>query len=101
MTATHKPAIMVQPVSFERYHGSEFDRPALYTSIHQESNLPDSKRAITDTIQALGTGIWKARDGQVIGRLVSRHQLKDAEVASHDRAYGEGDRPNLLRGGGY
>ena len=53
-----------------------FDRPAFYTPIHQESNLPDFKQAITDTIQALGTGIWKARDGQVIGRIPSRQELK-------------------------
>jgi len=33
--------------------------------------------SITDTIQALGTGIWKARDGQVIARIPSRQQLKD------------------------
>ena len=43
-----------------------FDRPAFYTPIHAESNLGDFKQAITDTIQALGTGIWKARDGHVI-----------------------------------
>lgn len=55
-----------------------FDRPAFYTPIHQESNLADFKQAITDTIQALGTGIWKARDGHVIGRISSRHQLADA-----------------------
>jgi hypothetical protein len=54
-----------------------FDRPAFYTPIHQESNLPDFKQAITDTIQALGTGIWKARDGQTIARISSRHQLRD------------------------
>jgi hypothetical protein len=54
-----------------------FDRPAFYTPIHQESNLPDFKQAITDTIQALGTGIWKARDGNVIARIPSRHQVKD------------------------
>jgi hypothetical protein len=54
-----------------------FDRPAFYTPIHQESNLGDFKQAITDTIQALGTGIWKARDGQVIARIPSRQQLKD------------------------
>lgn len=54
-----------------------FDRPAFYTPIHQESNLGDFKQAITDTIQALGTGIWKARDGQLIARIPSRQQLKD------------------------
>jgi len=54
-----------------------FDRPAFYTPIHAESNLGDFKQAITDTIQALGTGIWKARDGQTIARIPSRQQLKD------------------------
>jgi len=54
-----------------------FDRPAFYTPIHQESNLGDFKQAITDTIQAIGTGIWKTRDGQLLGRIPSRHQLKD------------------------
>jgi hypothetical protein len=53
-----------------------FDRPAFYTPIHCESNLGDFKQAITDTIQALGTGIWKARDGHLIGRIPSRHDLK-------------------------
>jgi hypothetical protein len=53
-----------------------FDRPAFYTPIHDESNLGDFKQAITDTIQALGTGIWKARDGHLIDRIPSRHQLK-------------------------
>jgi hypothetical protein len=54
-----------------------FDRPAFYTPIHAESNLGDFKQAITDTIQALGTGIWKARDGQLITRIPSRQQLQD------------------------
>jgi hypothetical protein len=54
-----------------------FDRPAFYTPIHQESSLGDFKQAITDTIQALGTGIWKARDGQLIARIPSRQHLKD------------------------
>lgn len=57
-----------------------FDRPAFYTPIHQESNLGDFKQAITDTIQALGTGIWKARDGHVIDRIPSRHQFKSAPL---------------------
>lgn len=55
-----------------------FDRPAFYTPIHQESNMGDFKQAITDTIQALGTGIWKARDGHIIDRIPSRHQVKNA-----------------------
>jgi hypothetical protein len=59
-----------------------FDRPAFYTPIHQESNMGDFKQAITDTIQALGTGIWKARDGRVIDRLPSRHELRSAALRS-------------------
>ena len=55
-----------------------FDRPAFYTPIHQESNMEDFKQAITDTIQALGTGIWKARDGHLIDRIPSRHQVKSS-----------------------
>jgi hypothetical protein len=54
-----------------------FDRPAFYTPIQAESNLEDFKQAITDTIQALGTGIWKTRDGLVVARILSRQQLKD------------------------
>ena len=53
-----------------------FDRPAFYTPIREESDLGDFKQAITDTIQALGTGIWKARDGHLIDRIPSRHQLR-------------------------
>jgi len=63
-----------------------FDRPAFYTPIHQESNLLDFKQAITDTIQAIGTGIWKARDGQVIGRIPSRHQIRDATLSKQIQA---------------
>ena len=58
-----------------------FDRPAFYTPIHQESSLPAFKQAITDTIQALGTGIWKSRDGEVIARIPSRQQIKDDSLA--------------------
>ena len=57
-----------------------FDRPAFYTPIHQESNLGDFKQAITDTIQALGTGIWKARDGNIINRIPSRHDLRSPSL---------------------
>ena len=57
-----------------------FDRPAFYTPIHQESSLPAFRQAITDTIQALGTGICKTRDGQVISRIPSRQQLTDESL---------------------
>jgi hypothetical protein len=54
-----------------------FDRPAFYTPIHEESNLADFRQAITDTIQAFGTGVCKTRDGHVIGRIPSRQQLQE------------------------
>lgn len=63
-----------------------FDRPAFYTPIHTESSLPAFKQAISDTIQALGTGIHKSRDGHIIGRLPSRHQLKDPELRAKVQA---------------
>lgn len=63
-----------------------FDRPAFYTPIHMESNLGDFKQAITDTIQALGTGIWKTRDGHVIDRMPSRHQLKSDSLRTKIQA---------------
>ena len=68
-----------------------FDRPAFYTPIHDESNLGDFKQAITDTIQALGTGIRKARDGHLIDRIPSRHQLKSATPCARR------SRPSRLR----
>jgi hypothetical protein len=57
-----------------------FDRPAFYTPIQQESSLPAFKQAITDTIQALGTGTWKTRDGHVIARIPSRQHLKSEHL---------------------
>jgi hypothetical protein len=42
--------------------------------------MSDFKQAITDTIQELGTGIWKGRDGHVIDRIPSRHQLKSEDL---------------------
>jgi hypothetical protein len=63
-----------------------FDRPAFYTPIHLESNLGDFKQAITDTIQALGTGIYKARDGRLIDRIPSRHQLKSDNLRTKIQA---------------
>lgn len=74
-----KLATSIQPVTDDEalaLFARVFDRPAFYTPMHQESNLEDFKQAITDTIEALGTGIWKARDGHLIDRIPSRHQLK-------------------------
>src|ERR1043166_2826303 len=54
-----------------------FDRAAFYTQISIESMPQDFKQAITDTIQALGTGIRKNHDGDFIEQLPARHHLKD------------------------
>jgi hypothetical protein len=54
-----------------------FDRPAFTTIFGTERSTPDFIKAISDTIQVLNTGIWKNRDGDIIDRIPSRHDLKD------------------------
>lgn len=54
-----------------------FDRPAFTTPFIQESNIPDFKKAVTDTIEALNTGVRRLRDGTEIGRIPRRSELKD------------------------
>lgn len=54
-----------------------FDRPAFTTPFMQESSIPDFKKAITDTIEALNTGVRRLRDGTEIGHIPRRSQLKD------------------------
>ena len=54
-----------------------FDRPAFTTPLMQESSLPDFKKAITDTIEALNTGVRRLRDGTEIGRIPRRSELRD------------------------
>jgi len=55
-----------------------FDRPAFYTPFSSESSAPAFRQAITDTIEALNTGVRRLRDGTEIGRIPSRHKVKDA-----------------------
>lgn len=57
-----------------------FDRPAFYTPFHQESSIPAFKKAITDTIEALNTGIHRLRDGTEIRRIPSRHTVKSQDI---------------------
>jgi hypothetical protein len=57
-----------------------FDRPAFYTPFHQESSIPAFKKAITDTIEALNTGIHRLRDGTEIRRIPDRHAIQSAET---------------------
>lgn len=54
-----------------------FDRPAFTTPFMQESSIPAFKKAITDTIEALNTGVRRLRDGTEIGRIPRRSELKD------------------------
>ncbi len=57
-----------------------FDRPAFYTPFNQESSIPAFKKAVTDTIEALNTGIHRLRDGTEIRRIPSRHSIQSAET---------------------
>lgn len=70
-----------------------FDRPAFYTPFHQESSIPAFKKAITDTIEALNTGIHRLRDGTEIRRIPSRHAIQSQEtkraLAQIERMLGE------------
>jgi hypothetical protein len=57
--------------------GECFDRPAFTTEFRSESSIPDFKKAITDTIEALNTGVRRLRDGTEVGRIPRKAQLKD------------------------
>lgn len=57
-----------------------FDRPAFTTPFHQESSLPDFKKAITDTIEALQTGIHRLRDGSIIRRFPAISEVSDPDT---------------------
>ena len=57
-----------------------FDRPAFLTQFRFESNLPDFKKAITDTIELLNTGIYRLRDGTEIARTKSKHSFLDKDT---------------------
>jgi hypothetical protein len=66
------------------------DRPAFYTPFQSESSIPAFRKALTDTIDALGTGVHRLRDGTEIRRIPSRHQLSSSKarlaVAEVERA---------------
>jgi hypothetical protein len=72
-----------------------FKRPAFNTPIHSESSLPAFRRAISDTIGALNTGVWRDRENAIISRIPSRHSFPSAKVQT---AFGKSvDALNLLR----
>lgn len=60
-----------------------FRRPAFETPIQQESSLPAFRQAITDTIGALNTGIWRDRHGAVISRVPSIAAFSDKLVVDN------------------
>ncbi|NJO16456.1 MAG: hypothetical protein HC877_12150 [Thioploca sp.] len=61
-------------------YASCFDRPAFTTPFHQESSLFHFKKAISDTIEALQTGIHRLRDGTIIKRFPSISEITDAKI---------------------
>ncbi|WP_191965715.1 restriction endonuclease [Oryzomonas sagensis] len=57
-----------------------FKRPAFSTPIFSESSLPAFHQAISDTIGALNTGIWRDREGAMIYRIPSRQSFPSTSV---------------------
>jgi hypothetical protein len=63
-----------------RLLGQVFDRPAFYTRFGCESSLPAFHRAISDTIEAINTGICRTREGVIFRRMPSKNDFKDTAV---------------------
>lgn len=61
-------------------YASCFERPAFTTPFQHESNLHHFKKAISDTIEALQTGVHRLRDGTVIKRFPSISEISDAQT---------------------
>ncbi len=59
-----------------------FDRPAFTTHFRSEVSIPDFEKAITDTIEVLNTGVHRLRDGTIIRKISSRHEVKNSEAKS-------------------
>jgi len=83
------PAQLIQSANFNGAKNDEelldlffesFDRPAFTTRFRNESSIPDFEKAITDTIEVLNTGIHRLRDGTLIRKIPSRHQIKNAAL---------------------
>jgi hypothetical protein len=62
-----------------RFFGRLLDRPAFITPFHMESSLPEFRRAISDTIEAINTGIYRSRDSTIIRRLLSRYDFTNRD----------------------
>lgn len=63
-----------------RFVARLFDRPAFQTAFQGESSLPAFKQALTNTIEALNTGLWRARDGALIARIPSKNDFGNPTV---------------------
>lgn len=54
-----------------------FDRPMFITPFCLECNLPDFEQAITDTIEAINTGMYRLRDGTLIKNIIPKTEIRD------------------------
>lgn len=57
-----------------------FDRPAFQTPFQKESSIAAFRQALSNTVEALNTGLWRARDGAHIGRVPSKNDFNSADV---------------------
>lgn len=57
-----------------------FDRPALTTPFHLESNIPDFEKALKHTIEVLNTGVHRLNDGIIVRSIPSRHRVSDNKL---------------------
>lgn len=62
--------------------GESFDRPAFTTPFHREVNIADFEKGITDTIEVLNTGMHRLRDGTLIRKIPSRHEISNIQIKS-------------------
>ncbi|MFL0196032.1 SMEK domain-containing protein [Clostridium sp. WILCCON 0269] len=60
--------------------GNCFDRPAFKTPFYLESNLPNFKKAIEDTIEAINTGVYRLRDNTIVEIIYPKSKIKDDEA---------------------
>ncbi|MGV8080572.1 MAG: hypothetical protein AB2L22_11040 [Syntrophales bacterium] len=66
-------------------YSSCFDRPAFTTPFRLESNLHHFKKAVSDTIEALQTGIHRLRDGTIIKRFPSITEISNLRLRQYLR----------------
>lgn len=57
-----------------------FDRPMFITPFYLECNLPNFEQVISDTIEAINTGIYRLRDGKIIKNIIPKTELRDKDI---------------------